>query len=266
VNEDLVNERGGVAGASGVMTSRASRRRILGFGAGALAASMVGLTPGIASASEGGPFAVMIANPWSTRKARAQLEVAVSTDAGVGAPTTVDVHAPDGSQHTFSLLSDEQGFASTAELGDLFEVSHGQSALVLAHPPSGIANAVALRQTLDGAGVTLGVPPMRLPAATPIPLAADVSHYLAVGDLARRTTLLVANVAVGQPADVGIFVGDVRHPPRFSNPEVGVYQVWEVPLTPAEAHSFLIVASSVEIIVQLAVDDGKRVQVTGPIV
>jgi hypothetical protein len=259
---ELPNERGRFTVASGVMTGAFSRRRALGVGAGALVATVVGLGAGIASANDFGLYNVMIANPWRSRKAYAQLNVGIAGEAGEGAPTYVTVFAPDGSRQDVTILTNAQGFASTVDLGNLFEVSQGQSALVLARPPSGIDSTATLRQTLDGAAITLGVPASRLGDA---PLAADVRHAVVVGDLAKRTSLLVGNVTDGQPADVMVFVGSDTSSPHFENHELGVRKVWEVSLTAAEAHSFLIVESSVAVIVQLAVDDGHRVQLTGPI-
>jgi hypothetical protein len=201
-------------------------------------------------------FNAIITNLANAPKASAQLDVSIDTAAGAGAPIDVTVFRSDGTRQDFRILTNDRGFASTAPAQDLFGISGGLTALVQAVTPSGIAAATALlRQKVSGQKIVLGIPPATSSANAA--LGASTTLSVAIGDIMRGTFLLIGNVTDGQPADVKVFVGSTTTAPRFANPELGVRKVWELALTAAEAQSHLIVQSSVPVVVQLAVDDGK---------
>src|SRR5207247_8510638 len=100
-----------------------------------------------------------------------------------------------------------------------------------------------------------GRPPVR--SADGTPLAAGTYMTVAVGDLEKGTSLLIAN-ASPSPEEVNVFLGTTGVPNlRYTNPLLQVNAVWQINLQPADANSHLIVRSSDIVVVQLAVDQGK---------
>jgi hypothetical protein len=208
--------------------------------------------------SEAALFHAIIPNLANGPKASAQLDLSMDAAAGEGAPIDVTVFHNDGTRQDFQILTNERGFASTTQVQDLLAGAAGQTVLVQAATPTGIGTATAvLREKFQGQKIILGVPPATTEENTP--LTSGTRHTVAIGDVVPGTSLLIGNVTDGQPADVRVFVGSDVFAPRFVNPELGVRKVWEVELTAAEAQSNVIVVSDVPVIVQLVVEDGKKI-------
>lgn len=204
-------------------------------------------------------FFAIITNLGSAPHDHAQLDVSIDTG-GAGVPTAITFmvfRASDGTQlASFVVLTNSQGFASSAFAAppndNLFAVSGGLTALVKATTPLNVPTATAvLRQTVQGAKIILGVPPVTVLSSTRV--------SVAIGDLMLGTHLLIANVS-GSPTAVDVFFGTASSPGagRYKNGALGPNTVFQVDLVPTDANSNVIVSSTPgNVIVQLAVDNGK---------
>ena len=205
-------------------------------------------------------FNAIITKSSSSLNGNAQLDLSLESTNGALTPIAVTVFRADGTRDDFEILTNSNGFATTASTRDLFVAAGSQDALVQARTPGGIENSTAiLRQKVGGEKIILGVPASTRAGA---PLGSGTQFSIALGDVSRTAFLLVANVTDGQPAEVTVHAGSVAFPARFSNPELGVHKVWKVPLSAADARTHIVVRSTVPVIVQLVIDDGKTDQAT----
>lgn len=203
---------------------------------------------GPASAEE---FNAIITGP-SRSNNSAQLDLSLESTNGAGTPIEVTVFRANGTRDDFQIVTNSNGFATTASTMDLFVAAGGQDALVQARTPGGLEYSTAiLRQKVGSGKIILAVPAATRAGA---PLGAGTQFSIALGDFSRTASLLVANVTDGQPAEVTVHAGSAVFPARYSNPELGVHKVWKVPLSAADARTHIVVRSTVPVIVQLAID------------
>jgi hypothetical protein len=187
--------------------------------------------------------------------ATAQIDVSLESTNGAQTPIDVTVQRADGTRDDFQILTNDDGFATTASTKDLFAAAAGQDALVQIRTPVGVeASTALLRQKLGKEKILVALP---VAQRVGIPVGANTHFSIALGDVGRGSFLLIANVTVGQAAEVSVHVGSGVFPARFTNPELGVYHTWRVPLTAAEARKHVVVRSTVPVSVQLVIDDGK---------
>jgi hypothetical protein len=208
-----------------------------------------------ASSASAAVYNAIITKSSNSINGSAQLDLSLESTNGGSTPIDVTVFRADGTRDDFQIVTNANGFATTASTKDLFVAGGGQDALVQARTPSGVESSTAiLRQKVGGEKIILGVP-----AATRAgePLGVHTQFAVALGDVSRTATLLIANVTDGLPAEVRVHPGSVALPARYFNPELGVHKIWKVPLSAADARTHIVVHSSVPIIVQFVSDDGK---------
>lgn len=219
-------------------------------------------SPGRAQALE---FFAIIANFTGAADVHAQIDVGGDTQAGTGGepvPILFNVFGPDGAPiGQFQVLTNAQGFASSSSAAppndDLFMLSGGFPALVAVSTPttSSLFSAV-LRQTLRKSGVAVALPQAR--AADGSPFGQGRVFSIPMGDIGKTATLLVANLQ-GSDIAVDVFTGTKGAPGfgKYHNPRLRLNSLWIVDIDPADAHSHLVLSSTGDVIVQLAVDGGK---------
>jgi hypothetical protein len=228
-----------------------------------------GLLLGAASHAQAAAYYAIVANLNNANVPLAQLDVGVDTLAepgGAPAPILFNVFAADGaSLADFWVETNPNGFTSSAfappPYNNLCTLSQGQPALVKATTPStGGLSGATLRQSLKPSNVVLAVPKARRQDGTP--LAEGELFAVATGEFAKAT-LLVANVS---SSDVAVDIFSGRRGPagggKYATPMLRNNAIWIVDIDPADANSNLVIASTAEIIVQFAVDEGKKGAVT----
>ena len=220
-----------------------------------------------ASEAQAAEFYAIIANLNDANNPHAQIDVAVDTQAlPGGAPSTVlfNVYRADGTQLAeFEVLTNSHGFASSAfapaPYDNLFTVSEGLPALVRVRTvtSSSLASAV-LRQTLKPSNIPIAVPPVRRSDGSRVAMGSLFSTPIG-NIIAPGATLLIANLSGGDIA-VDIFLGAKGAPGagKYVNPRMKSNAFWIVDLDPADSNSHFLVSSTGDVIVQLAVGDGKK--------
>ena len=211
-------------------------------------------------------FAAVIVNPDNVRHPTAQIDVSMDTDGGTGIPVTFQVfNAENGTRLSdFVLYTNVNGFCSSSSAAapndNLFSASGGRTALVKVRMPIGVsASTAVMREDLGGSRIVFAVPPIR--DIYSLPFAAYQLMPVAIGDLEKGTTLLIANVS-SDPVEVTILFGTSGFTPggslnRYTNRGIPINAVWSVDLQPGDANSHVEVRSSDNVTVQLVVNQGK---------
>jgi hypothetical protein len=216
---------------------------------------MLGGAVGTARAAD---FYAIIANLTAAKKPQAQLDVSANIDAAPeGTDFVFTVFNAAGQQASqFSVQTNANGFVSSASAAppnnNLFALSAGLPALVRVHTPStATTSAAMLRETLKSSTIELEVPEASLGVGR--------VFSATLGDIRYRATLLIGNVS-GTDVNVDVFLGTAGCGGCGKyNLRVGDQQIGSVELDPdTDAHSHVIVVSSSDIVVQLALDDGKK--------
>lgn len=225
---------------------------------------------GAAGHGQAAEFYAIIANLNNAKDPQAQIDVAVDTQAGTGgapSPVLFNVFGADGAQLAeFEVTTNPNGFASSVfaapPYDNLFTVSEGLPALVAVRTPttSSLAGAV-LRQTLKPSNILLDLPPARRSDGTGV--AQGQLFSVAIGKIADAATLLIANLS-GSDVHVDVFLGTKGASGfgKYVNPRLRINSIWILDVDPADANSHFVVSSTGDIVVQLAVDAGKKNTVT----
>jgi hypothetical protein len=211
-------------------------------------------------------FFAIINGARNAPKADARLDLSIDTAATGGGPVNIEVfvyHDVDGVQLAmFNIPTNAQGFASTAGnnlFRNLFRASARRTALVKAVTPAGVPAAMAyLRQTGRAGKIILGVPPIKRNDNST--LACGTHFAVALGDYAKATRLLIANVTA-VPIGVDLFLGTqgARGQGAYTNPALQPNAVWTVNFQSSDAQSHMVIVGTDMMIMHLAVDDGRMV-------
>jgi hypothetical protein len=212
-------------------------------------------------------FHAVITNFGSAPRANAHLDVSVDTVASGGASVDVlfDVFKADGSMIAeFSVPTNANGFASSASAAapnrNLFRLSGGEPAIVRARTPAGAGTTgiATLQQRGSGSRMLVTVPPDRKPDGTPIH--AGKVFALHVGDIRGTATasLLVANVS-GADVAIDVFLGSpgASGTGKYQNPGLQNRNVWRQDLAPDDENANIAIRATGDVVVQLAIDDGR---------
>jgi hypothetical protein len=177
-------------------------------------------------------------------------------------------NALDGTPIAEFNVNTVNSFASNAMAAapnnNLFTVTGQQTALIRVRTPSpqGVSSSNAiLRQRVTGSKLVLGVPPVlnalgtQLQGGTQIPVA--------VGDLMSATYLFIANVS-GQTQAVDVYFGTRGAPGagKYTNGQLPPNAVWQVQLQAGDGDQNVIIGSTGNVIAQIAIDDGNKVDET----
>ena len=209
--------------------------------------------------SRAADFYAIITN-FGNAKPGARMDVSVDTTVSAAIDVLFTVFDASGSQLTeFTSRANASGLATSSAVltNDLFKLSNGQPAVVRARTPAGAIAAAILHQTGSGNSLDLAVFPVR--AADGFPYALGTNFAIALGNV-PFPTLLIANVSGGDVA-VDVFRGTrgCYGCGTYTTPRLVNNGLWRVDLTDADKNADLIVTSTGPIIVQLVLDDGKRV-------
>jgi hypothetical protein len=225
--------------------------------AATLALALTLLAPTVSAAD----FYAIVDN-FGKRARNAYMDVAADISAGLGSPIEVpfNVYDVNGTQLTeFTLMTNGNGFASSAWFGNFFDLAGGQPLLVRAQTPAAAGNSAAtLYLTSQGAPMTIGLFPTKRPDGSPLGMGRVASA--ALGNF-RSATLLIANVS-GMDQSVDIFKGarGADGSGYITNPRLRNHGIWRVDLTQNEALSNVVVTSTGFVVVQVVIDDGNTVQ------
>jgi hypothetical protein len=196
------------------------------------------------------------------RKARnAYLDVAIDGYlAGGTVDVTVDAFDSIGDHiSSFTLRTNESGFASTASFGNLFDLTGGQPMLIRARTPVGIERpAAVLHIDALGAPLIVGLWPTAKHDGTA--LGAGKTFAIALGTF-KSASLQVANISGSDVAtDVFKVTASATGTGIYTKPRLGANAIWKVDLSQNETLSNLVVTATDWIIVQIVIDDGRSVQ------
>lgn len=189
----------------------------------------------------------------------ARMDVAVDTAPGTS-EVQFEIFSEAGTPLAqFAAHTNPDGLASTATVINLVDLTVGQPMVIRARPSYNTAPASAtIHVDSIGAPLTFGVWPTHRRDGPALAIGREFS--IALGSF-RAASILVASVG-GTEQVVDVHVG-TRGPDGngvYSNPRLQVNALWRVNLSPAEAHSNLVVSSTGPVIVQVAIDDGRGFQ------
>jgi hypothetical protein len=216
-------------------------------------------------------FYAVIVNLANAPKASAHLDVSINANltGGQPVPVTYTVYsATTGVPVVQFEVNTVNNFVSNtlaaAPNNNLFTLSGTQTALVHAQTPSpqGVSstNGVLIQRAAGAGKIVLGVPPVL--GANGTALQGGTLIPVAVGDLMTGTYLFIANIS-GQTQAVDVFRGTQGAPGAgvYSNGQLPPNGVWQVQLQAGDAKQHIVIASTGNVMAQLAVDDGTKVDV-----
>lgn len=221
------------------------------------AALALALVFGLARVSEAAEFYAMV-EPMG-KKPFASLDLGVDTRHGVGVNVEFRAMAPNGNFIAdFVVPVDPLGFASTESFGNLFGLTGGQPFVIRARTVSSLVNSSATLNVRSASGpMVMGIMPvLKLDGSL---MAPGRIFSIALGNF-QSAHLLILSIA-GSGTNVDVFRG------TDGPPGTGVYSIDYIPnngfaridLSQNEANSHVVVQASSIVIVQLVIDDGKRV-------
>jgi hypothetical protein len=227
------------------------------------------LAPSEARASSSFEAHVITANLTGAMGVHSHIEVAVDTSFVVAGPLLVgfDVFNPDGTLNThFDVETDANGFASTSTVpspnDNLLAISHGAPALVRVRLPQwGIPTSAALHYSQPKAKLRHNLSADRRADSTPLMIGRQFG--VAIGDIVGLTSLLIGNISASD-VNIDVFRGTVGTPGNgvYNHPGLPNRNTWRVDLQPTDAGSRLVIRSTGELIVQLAVAQGNNLDMT----